>query len=405
MGVSTVGRKALRILFVLTQAFDPNRGGVQMSTYKLSRWFAGQGYTVGVFSFAREGHLEQDFALLFTAGAEGGHIAQSDGRKLAKVLETFEPDVVVNQMPYEHFIGEILLQRKNYLLLGCLRNTLYSVRNNLADYGKRVLPSWVARAFHNPLGRAALLKLHRSRHGRDLSRILQTYDYFVMFGPPNLEELEYFVANFDRDKIRLIPNSIPMVPDMLPHKERRLLWLGRVVHEQKRADLILEVWKRVSAKLPDWYLDIVGNGPALADIRRAILEEGIARVEIHGRQVPDEYYRRAAIFFMTSSFEGFPNTLVEAQSFGAIPVIFDSYPVARWIVDSGQNGFLIRPFDVGAMAGRIIEIAKAEDRRRLAQQTLDSARRFEIGRVGAMWKELFESEVPRHRKQVRAVRG
>lgn len=396
-----------RILIVLTPAFDPNRGGVQMSTYKLGRWFAAQGYAVGVCSFAREGHIEQKFLSLFAVPEEGGSAVHANRRELGRVLNAFKPDVVINQMPYEHGIGEVLREEKSYLLLGCLRNTLYSVRNNLDAYGQQLLSGWVAWAFRNPLGRGVLLQLHRWRHQRDLRRILETYDRFVMFGPPNLEELEYFVPEFDRDKIRLIPNSIPTVLDVTPEKEKRLLWLGRVGYGQKRAELILSVWKRVTEKLPDWRLDVVGDGPALADIRRAVEEQSIPRVGIHGKQVPDEHYRRSAIFFMTSAFEGFPNTLVEAQSFGVIPVIFDSYPVAHWIIESGRNGFLIQPFDVEAMAEKIIEIAEAEteDRDRLAQQTLDSARRFEIGRVGAMWLELFEAEVPSDRAPVSDAGG
>ena len=49
-------------------------------------------------------------------------------------------------------------------------------------------------------------------------------------------------------------------------------------------------------------------------------------------QSPD-YYRRSVIFCITSAFENFPNSLVEAQSYAAIPVVFNFYPVASWIVE------------------------------------------------------------------------
>ena len=388
---------------MLIPALDPNVGGVQMSTWKLGTFFRHSGHEVGVFSFAEDGHAPQAFAPLFAA-PEGGNVAsQANLRALGAAIDAFRPDVVINQMPYDHAIGTVLTRYKDYLLLGCLRNTLYSVRANLDAYGKGILPRWAQPLFRNPIGRASLLQLHYVRHRRDLKRILATYDRFVMFGPPNLEELGYFVPGFDREKIALIPNSIPFVPKTVPVKEKRLLWLGRVIEAQKRAELILEVWKRVSAALPDWHLDIVGDGSALANIRKAVADEAIPRVEIHGRQVPDDYYRRAAIFFMTSSFEGFPNTLVEAQSFGAIPVVFDSYPIARWIVESGRNGFLIPPFDVDAMARKIVEIARTPERDRLAEQTLDSVRRFEIGQVYGLWQDLFEAEVPRQRNVAKGV--
>ena len=389
----------LRILLVLTPAFQPNAGGVQMSTSKMARCFSEFGHEVGIFSFAVEGHAQPAYADLTHAFETGGSCAPENLDTLIAILRKFQPDVVINQMPYEHAIGQVLKANKCYLLLGCLRNTLYSVRANLDDYIDRALPNRIARLFHNQVGRKLFLTRHRRRHRTDLRKILGTYDHFVMFGPPNLEELRYFVPEFEQDQVRLIPNSIPEVADTPPPKEKRLLWLGRIAHDQKRAELILPIWQQVSEGLPDWKLDVVGDGPLMEDLQRQAVERSLPRMQFHGRQVPDNYYRRAAIFFMTSAFEGFPNTLVEAQSHAAIPVIFDSYPVASWIVEDGVNGHLVEPFDVDAMAIRIIELAGDPKRESFAEQALESARRFHIDRVGQMWQELFEAEVPKHVQQ------
>lgn len=378
----------LRVLFVLTQPLDPNTGGVQMSTVKIGRWLASRGLAIAVFSFADRGHQEQSFCRLHSAEHPGSSGSDKNLRQLARVLAEFRPDVVINQMPYEHGIGEVLLQQKNYLLLGCLRNTLFSVKNNLDDYATALLPAVLQPLALNTLGRSALLKFHQLKHRRDLLRILDTYDYFVMFGPPNLDELQYFIGEFDANKIRLIPNSIPAVVDAVPEKQKRLLWLGRVSQAQKQADLIPEVWKSVAERLPDWHLDVVGDGSALVDVQQKMRMMGLDRVSFHGRQVPDDFYRQSSIFFMTSAFEGFPNTLVEAQSFGAVPVIFDSYPVARWLIKDGYNGFLIRPFDTEQMSAKIIDLANSrlDD---LANQCLESAREFSIETVGQSWFKLF----------------
>ena len=385
-----------RIMIVLTPAFVPTAGGVQMSTSKMARWFSFVGHEVKVFSFATSGNELPAYAEVSHAEKPGGSTLPANLANLIEAVRGFRPDVVINQMPYEHAIGEMLLKEKNYLLLGCLRNTLYSVKGDLDGFINRAIPHFLRPFLRNPLGRAALLKRHRRAHAGDLQRILETYDYFVMFGPPNLEELQYFVPGYDREKIRLIPNSIPEVADSPPRKEKRLLWLGRLSRAQKQAELIPEVWRRVSERLPDWQLDIVGDGPDRAEIERQVTESGLPRVNFHGRQVPDDYYRRAAIFFMTSAFEGFPNTLVEAQSYASIPVVFESYPVASWIVDDGKSGFLIEPFDVEAMAERIVDLATHPERARFAEQALESARRFHIDRVGEKWQELFEIEVPKH---------
>ena len=379
-----------KILFVLTPALHPNAGGVQMSTVKLGRHFSARGHDVAAYSFAVDGHDKAAPFRLFHANEPGGQTPANLDR-LVQVIDQFKPDVVINQMPYEHRIGRVLKENKRYLLLGCLRNTLYSVKSNLDAYIDRAVPSRLAALFYNRLGRSLFLARHRRRHRSDLVRILDTYDHFVMFGPPNLEELGYFVPNLEHEKVRLIPNSIPGVADTPPPKENRLLWLGRVAHEQKRAELIVPVWKRIYRELPGWHLDVVGDGPALDELRRKAGELDLPRIHFHGRQLPEDFYRRSPIFFMTSAFEGFPNTLVEAQSHAAVPVIFDSYPVASWIVEDGKCGCLVKPFDIEEMSHRILELTHEHRRQPMAQAALESAQRFHIDRVGEMWQELFDS--------------
>ena len=365
-----------------------------MSTAKMGRHFAERGHQIAVFSLQNEGHQACDFGRLFTAPENGGVGSPKNLTALEKCLLDFQPEIVINQMPYEFPVGAVLKANQRYLLLGCLRNTLYSVKSNLESYVSRTAPGALKRLSRNKSIQSVFLQIHRIRHRAELKKILETYDLFVMFGPPNLEELKYFVPDFDQERIRLIPNSIPSVGQEVPEKSNRLLWLGRIVEHQKRAELILPVWLRVSRALPDWELDVVGDGPLLEKLKQRVRQLGLERINFHGRQVPDEFYRRAAIFFMTSAFEGFPNTLVEAQSYAAIPVVFDSYPVAKWIVEDGHNGQLVEPFDVDAMAKQIISLANHPERQRFAQKSLESARQFHIERVGQKWQDLFDAEVP-----------
>ena len=360
-----------------------------MSTWKLASHFSELGMEVAVFSFAKTGHKSQSFCRLYAAGRASGLEGRENLMSLVQALNEFKPSVVINQMPYEHLIGKVLKENRRYLLLGCLRNTLYSVKNNIDQYGQSILPKYAVHAFRTAVGRKILLWLHRRRHRMDLEQILETYDYFVMFAPPNLEELEYFVPGYNRSKIKLIPNSIPFVPEEVPRKEKRILWLGRVTDEQKRADLVPELWERVSQALPDWSLDVVGDGPYLEQLKSQVKNKKLPRVCFHGRQVSQPYYRKAAIFAMTSAWEGFPNTLIEAQSFGAFPIVFDSYPIASWIVQDRENGILVPPFDVAAMGESIVSSARSRDLISLQQVTQESARKFCIDNVGKEWLELF----------------
>lgn len=386
-----------KILIVLTPPFAPYSGGVQMSTYKMATYFSAKGHVLSIFSFAHQGHIEPEFASLYHAKEENQHDNNANLRELQSVVEDISPDVVINQMPYEHQIGAVLIscqQQNSFLLLGCLRNTLFSVVKNIEAYRKNVLPNALQPFFANPLGRKLLLHKHKRNHSGALKSILDQYDYFVVFGSPNKKELEYFIGDYKSDKVAYIPNSIPTVLDEVPKKEKVILYLSRLDYAQKRADLILPLWKKLMDELPEWRMEIVGGGVALEDLKVQINKEKIPRVEVLGKQKPDEYYRKSPIYIMTSAFEGFPNTLIEAQSFGAVPVIYDNYPMAGWVVNEAEDAFLIPPFKIDKMAQQILLLARDERKTQLmAKAALENARRFTIDRVGQKWLEFFEKKL------------
>lgn len=392
----------MKILIALTPSFDPYAGGVQMSTYKMAKYFSAAGNSAAVFSFMTKGHIKQDFAELYHPESEGGQDKNQNLKILSSVIRKFNPDVVINQMPYEHSITTALTAEKRvlkFLLLGCLRNTLFSVKLNLGDYVRANISSKIPFIPNNRITRSLALFRHKLRHKQDLKVILDHYDYFVMFGPPNKKELEYFVGDYKTHKTAFIPNSIPAVLPNVPPKEKKILWLSRLSYSQKRADLILPFWKKVMNELPDWTFEVVGYGDAYDDLNAQIEKEQIPRITLHGKQKPDEYYRSAPIYIMTSAFEGFPNTLIEAQSYGAVPIVYNNYPVVNWVVENNKNGILIPPFNVDKMADETVHLAKEETRNEsMMKAALENAKRFTIDKVGKQWLDFFEEKLPEARK-------
>lgn len=386
-----------KVLIILTRAFNPNAGGVQRSTYKISSYLREHGCDTHIYSFYKTGHASQNVAELHTPKEDGAHANVKNYNRLKEVINQIKPDIVINQMPYEVRLGRTLKEAKqmsNFLLLGCLRNTLYPVKLNIDKYLKEVVPKPIQPLFKNNLGEKFLLQIHKSRHIKLLKFILDTYDYFVMFGPPNIDELKYFVGNYKLDKLHLIPNSILSVEPEVPAKEKRILWLSRLSYKQKRADLILSLWKKIMHELPDWQFDIVGDGDAYEDLKQQIDAENLPRVKLYGRQTPYEYYKRSPIYIMTSAFEGFPNTLIEAQSFGCVPVVYDNYPVCSWVVKEGKSGILIPPFEVDTMAKAVIALAKDKSlQNQLMQSALENAREFDLKNVGKKWIDFFDREL------------
>ena len=383
----------MRVLFTLTPAFNPNGGGVQRTTFKLGRFFQENGLDVYYFSFENKGNIEAEYGQLSIAKGNGRTSNQNNLQQLDELLYSVQPHIVINQMPYDRNLRDTLFsfrEKNDVFLMGCLRNSLFNFKNNIRDRMKSGLPKRLFRLVDNKLGRGAILAYHKSKHGRDLRSIIDKHDRFVLLAPPNFEELKYFVGNYKLNKVISIPNSIPFVSEGTIHKEKILLHVGRLNVQQKRSDLLLPVWERVYKKLPDWKFIVVGDGDFKSNLELELKSKNLPRVNLLGHQKPEVYYKQASIFMMPSAFEGFPNTLIEAQSFGCVPVAFDSYAALSWIANNDQDAILVPPFDVQRMADIIVELALDKDRlERLKYLSLDNANRFTIDQVGKIWLDYF----------------
>jgi glycosyltransferase involved in cell wall biosynthesis len=149
----------------------------------------------------------------------------------------------------------------------------------------------------------------------------------------------------------------------------RVLWLGRVC-EIKRPHLFLDLVEAC----PHLVFDLVGpvDGSSYAQQVRERAKR-IANVVVHGpatrSQVPG-YLRQATCLCCTSAFEGFPNTFLEAWSYG-LPVVST--------VDPDQ---LVVEHRLGAVAadlpGLVAGIKGLTESPELYRQTSDNARRYYV---------------------------
>ena len=69
-----------------------------------------------------------------------------------------------------------------------------------------------------------------------------------------------------------------------------------------------------------------------------------------------EYLMKGKLFVLPAvKGEGFPNVILEAMSVG-LPVVATSLGGILDLVKNGETGFLVKPADVEALAGKITEI-------------------------------------------------
>jgi len=163
-----------------------------------------------------------------------------------------------------------------------------------------------------------------------------------------------------RERVTVLPNAAPTLPS-LPEREEALSQLdiegpllafaGRIT-KQKALEVGLEALARVEGVS----LAIAGDGPDLPDVRRAVAELGLeGRVRFLGaleREGVLKVFRAADASLLTSSWENFPHTVVEALAVGT-PVIATAVGGVPELVRDGENGLLVPVGDPEALAAAI----------------------------------------------------
>ncbi|MCD8299298.1 MAG: glycosyltransferase [Opitutae bacterium] len=187
--------------------------------------------------------------------------------------------------------------------------------------------------------------------------------------------------------------AFPPVEVDFSAKEKELLFVGRLKFADKRPDYLIRIWSQLEARFPDWSLRLVGSGKDEVKLRELAAKLGLKRVFFEGFQKPQEYYRRASIFCMTSAYEGFPNVLVEAANYGCVPVAFDSFAAVHDIIEDGENGLIVPAFDFDKYTEKLARLMSDSDLRgRLARNALKINEKFSPKEIGDKWMSLLSSK-------------
>ena len=175
-------------------------------------------------------------------------------------------------------------------------------------------------------------------------------------------------------------------------KTKTVLAVGRL-HEQKGFDLMLQAWKSIEERYPDWTLRIVGEGPKRAELEAQIESKGLKRVVLAGatNDVLSEY-SEASFFVLSSRYEGLPLALIEAMWCGLPCVSFDC-PQGPSELLAEERGWLVPNGDIAALSSQLEyvlthseeAIQRAQNAQMFAQTTYSEA--F----IMPQWVQLIES--------------
>ncbi|MBY9063466.1 glycosyltransferase [Sphingomonas yunnanensis] len=138
-----------------------------------------------------------------------------------------------------------------------------------------------------------------------------------------------------------------------------VLGCGRLTNQKDFATLI-EAFRRVRRHRPARLL-ILGEGESRAALIAQVRAAGIEQdVDLPGfEENPFAFMRRAAVFVLSSRYEGMPGALVQAMACGAPLVSTDCPTGPDEILENGRWGTLVPVGDVAAMAAAIERVLAA----------------------------------------------
>ena len=371
----------MRIIYCLAGTF--NSGGMERIVINKANWLAKNGYEVTIVTTEQNGrsdffHLDSrvkrvDLDILYSETNSYSFLKKASARRrlmkehkkrLEHLLNEIRPDIVVSTFGNE--VG-----------------FLHSIK----DGSRKVAEIHFSRWYRMQLNRKGIWRQIDRYLTRKDYEVVRYYDKFVCL---TFEDRENWSG---LTNVEVIPNFIEQTnlsPALLDTKS--MIAVGRMSY-QKGYDRMIEAWRHVADKFPDWKLNIFGGGELRGELETQIKRANLSDVvELHepSSAIMSEYSKNSALV-LSSHYEGLPMVLLEAMSVGLPLISFDCQCGPKDIIEPEKNGLLVRDGDVRGLANAIIKIIEDSNfRKRLGGNSLEKSRLYAKDEVMARWIRLFE---------------
>lgn len=379
--------RKMRLLFVLTRY--PGIGGIESVTRTVVKELLAGGYEIELCSFLQEG--DYDLPCKLYCMPEKEYDTAENRTFLVELIKEGSYDAVVYQdsyAPSEQCV--IYAAKKNKVpVLTFEHNTPLRV------LFKRNLSSW-----YTPMGLARnMAHPYLVYKERKRKRFLLTNSFrYVLLAESFIDDFCKLLKEKSCDnRLRVVHNPIiPCEQPALTDKKDVILCVAQL-NSVKRVNLMINAWNRICESLPGWEFWIVGDGEERSRLEKMVSKLGVKRVVFHGFQKSAPFYEQAKIFWMTSKFEGWGMTLVEAMQRLCVPIAMDTYSSLHDIIDDGTNGRICKPDDIESFYKATLSLTNDDKlREKMAVNAREKTHKWEITNVMMEWKSLLkELEVKR----------
>ncbi|MGI5880027.1 MAG: glycosyltransferase family 4 protein [Syntrophomonadaceae bacterium] len=346
--------RQLHILFIITQGI---RGGAQNHVRDVARHLYSAGYDVQV-AVGVEGPLIDE---LESSGIVVHHIPAlvreispvKDFKaylELTGLVKRIQPDLITTHSSKAGILGRLVCRRQN-------------IPNVFTAHG------WAFTEGISELKRWVYTFVERSA-AKWTDRIICVSEYDRKLA------LDYSVAA--EAKLIAVHNGIPLLEDVdLARPDKgdvvNIIMVARF-SEQKDHGLLLEAVPNINSR-QRFRVQLVGDGEKFDEMMTRAQQMGLENVEFLGnRSDVASLLSQAHIFVLTSNWEGFPLTILEAMQAG-LPVVASDVGGVREAVTEGTTGYLIPRGDVQTLTSRLQYLINEPGIR--AQMGINARRIFE----------------------------
>ena len=376
----------MKIFYIYTAVVT--KGGADRVIVEKANWLAEHGNEVAIVTDTQMGRepvfpLSPKVRLIDLAidfSQEYGHVfpvrvymyyklMRSYRRKMANLLMAEHPDIVISTLGRDiSFITKIHDGSKK---IGEAHTTKHFIRN-----------------FHLLENRNILFRYLTKYFRWSMDRQVSKLDALVVLTSQDQHDWGKKIP------VYVIPNSYPFYPlETSTCENKQAIIVGRY-NSAKGYNYLVEAWKSVHQRHPDWKINIFGSGEYENDIRNQIRSANLQDVVIMNAPTDliMEEYLKSSIYVMSSVFEGFAMVLLEAMACGVPCVSFDCPYGPRNVITDGEDGILVDYLNTDALADSICKLIEdVELRKKMGQKGRQNVLRFSQETIMPQWVELFKS--------------
>lgn len=235
--------------------------------------------------------------------------------------------------------------------------------------------------------------LNDQKYIQNLNDACKNIDYLL---PVSKELTNFYTATLTgKVKCYYMPNSLDSIPEIDSDYTQNVVTVGRLSKEKGFDDLI-DVFKKVVSKNPDYKLEIIGDGPERDNLEQKIynlhLENNIIMHGFQNKDYINNVLSHSTIFIVTSYTESFGIALLEGMSYALPSIIFDTASGSLELVTNDVSGYVIKNRSKDVMAKKIVNLLEnKKEIRKMGVKAKEIAKNYSFEKIKERWLTFLEN--------------